>query len=119
MALVDRAAKKVVTPALRARFLSLVEKAESRSEAGVAKRLVRIADKSGDEALGIVAKYHQTKIPEVQIALDPLASFPLFKRHQTYIGDLVAGKTPLQGSRLLQEIRKHTDAHSGTHKHGS
>lgn len=115
MALVDRAARKV-TPQLRARFLQLVEKAESRGEAKVAKRLAKIADKNGDEALSLIAKFHQTKIPaQAPKVVNPLEKFPLFYKNETYVNDLIAGKTPLQGRRLLQEIQAHTDATSGTH----
>lgn len=116
MALVDRAVKKAVTPQLRARFLQLVEKAEARGESKVARRLAKIADKNGDEALALIAKFHQSKIPVEPVKVNPLERFPVFHKNETYVNDLIAGKTPLQGKRLLQEIQAHTDAASGTHQ---
>jgi mannose-6-phosphate isomerase class I len=115
MTVVDRAVRKAVTPALRARFLGLVEKAEARGEAGVAKRLVKIAERHDDEAMTLVAKLHQLKI---QPKPEPPAiqKYAKYFQNETYVGDLISGKTPLTGKRVLQEIQAHTDEATGTHK---
>lgn len=102
-------ASETVIRNIQRRLVQVLEHVEAKPKPGTLEKVAKIAEKQGQEGIGLVARFQELTRPPSPEPWHTVA-------HPGYVQDIIAGKSVLKSTEVFHELAAQTPATSGTHK---